>query len=221
MQEQVNEEPAEQAPVEDTPQEATAPEEATTQIVTEATETEEVIAPQLAPTTSSRPRARPEKPQPVATAAAEPEPQAPAETQDTQSDAINDALASAIGEAAEEPVAEAAAAAPSGPPMTAGEKDALRVSVQKCWNVGSLSTEALKVTVTVSVTMQPDGRPDAASIRQLEFEGGSEAAAGQAYEAARRAIIRCGATGFDLPADKYDQWRVIEMVFNPERMRIK
>ncbi|MDZ4134880.1 MAG: energy transducer TonB, partial [Paracoccaceae bacterium] len=43
----------------------------------------------------------------------------------------------------------------------------------------------------------------------------------QAYEAARRAIIRCGATGFKLPAEKYDQWRNIEMVFNPEKMRIK
>jgi hypothetical protein len=55
----------------------------------------------------------------------------------------------------------------------------------------------------------------------LGFEGGSEAGARQAFEAARRAIIRCGATGFPLPPEKYDQWRSIEMVFNPERMRIK
>ena len=43
----------------------------------------------------------------------------------------------------------------------------------------------------------------------------------QAFEAARRAIIRCGAQGFDLPREKYDHWRDIEMVFNPEKMRIK
>ena len=41
------------------------------------------------------------------------------------------------------------------------------------------------------------------------------------YEAARRAIIRCGAKGFQLPPEKYEQWRNIEMEFNPERMRIK
>ena len=40
-------------------------------------------------------------------------------------------------------------------------------------------------------------------------------------EAARRAIIRCGADGYKLPPEKYDQWRDIEMTFNPEKMRIK
>ena len=40
-------------------------------------------------------------------------------------------------------------------------------------------------------------------------------------EAARRAIIRCGARGFELPPEKYEQWRDIEMTFDPERMRIK
>ena len=43
----------------------------------------------------------------------------------------------------------------------------------------------------------------------------------QAFEAARRAIIRCGSSGFDLPAEKYGHWRDIEMTFNPERMRIR
>jgi hypothetical protein len=93
--------------------------------------------------------------------------------------------------------------------------------VQQCWNVGSLSTEALGTTVVVSVRMGEDGRPDNGSIRMDSFSGGGDAAARQAFEAARRAIIRCGANGFNLPADKYDQWRDIEMTFNPESMRIK
>jgi hypothetical protein len=105
--------------------------------------------------------------------------------------------------------------------MTAGEKDALRVSVQQCWNVGSLSSEALRTTVTVAVSVAQTGVPDAGSIRMVSFEGGSEAAARQAFEAARRAIIRCGARGFPLPPEKYETWKNIEMVFNPERMRIK
>ena len=105
--------------------------------------------------------------------------------------------------------------------MTAGEKDGLRVAVQACWNVGSLSSEALLVTVTVSVELGQDGKPDAGSITMTEYEGGSDGAARQAYEAARRAVIRCGANGFKLPPEKYDQWRSLELVFNPERMRIK
>ena len=105
--------------------------------------------------------------------------------------------------------------------MTDGEKDALRVAVQACWNVGSLSSDALLTTVTVAVSVAQDGIPDVTSIRMIGFKGGTEASARQAYEAARRAIIRCGAKGFQLPPEKYEQWRNIEMEFNPERMRIK
>tara|TARA_R110002126_G_scaffold95980_1_gene224972 strand:- start:124 stop:387 length:264 start_codon:yes stop_codon:yes gene_type:complete len=87
--------------------------------------------------------------------------------------------------------------------------------------VGSLSTDALRVTVMVGVTMKQDATPDAGTIRLLEASGGNDAATQQAFEAARRALIRCGADGFALPAEKYAQWRDIEIVFNPEKMRIK
>jgi hypothetical protein len=105
--------------------------------------------------------------------------------------------------------------------MTAGEKDGLRVAVQACWNVGSLSSEALRVTVTVAVDLGQDGKPDVGSLTMTEYEGGSDGAARQAFEAARRAVIRCGANGFKLPPEKYEEWRSLELVFNPERMRIK
>ncbi|MCB1365299.1 MAG: energy transducer TonB, partial [Rhodobacteraceae bacterium] len=180
------------------PSEATAPQEATDRIVTEAE-----AGKALAPGASPRPRARPSRPAPLAVSE-------PAETRA----AVNDALAEALGRS--DPVA-----APSGPPLTAGEKDALRVAVSNCWNVGSLSSEALRTTVVVTVSMAQDGKPEVGTIRMLSSSGGSGDAAKQAFEAARRAIIRCGASGFDLPAEKYDQWRDIEMTFNPERMRIK
>ena len=79
----------------------------------------------------------------------------------------------------------------------------------------------LRVTVTVLVAMNENGTPDSGSIRMTESEGGSGDAVRQAFEAARRAIIRCGARGFPLPAEKYGEWAEIEMVFNPEKMRIK
>jgi len=197
-------------------EEATSPEEATTEIVTEADQ--EAAA---APTRSLRPQTRPDRPEP----ATEPEEttEEPAQTETAQTEdepdtsaAVNDALAEALG------TNEGAAdTAPQGPPLTAGEKDALRVSVQRCWNVGSLSTDALQTTVVVSVNMSEDARPVSSSIRMLSSSGGSNASAEQAFQAARRAILRCGASGFDLPADKYASWREIEMTFNPERMRIK
>jgi hypothetical protein len=103
--------------------------------------------------------------------------------------------------------------------MTSGEMDGLRIAVQKCWNVGALSTDALRVTVNVLVSMNQDGTPGA--IRMGSFTGGTEAAATVAFEAARRAIIRCGASGFPLPAEKYGQWQEIEMTFDPKGMRLR
>ena len=105
--------------------------------------------------------------------------------------------------------------------MTSGERDALRVAVKQCWNVGSLSSEALRTTVTVRVDVGEDGKPDAASIRMTGYEGGSEAAASMMFEVARRAIIRCGKNGYPLPADKYDQWKDLELVFDPNGMRMR
>ena len=93
--------------------------------------------------------------------------------------------------------------------------------MSSCWNVGSLSTEALRTTVVVAVTMAQDGRPDTNSIRMLSSSGGDGASARQAFEAARRAIIRCAGDGYDLPAEKYSHWREIEMTFNPAQMRLR
>jgi hypothetical protein len=118
----------------------------------------------------------------------------------------------AVAQAQETP----SAAAPSGPPLTGSELEGLRVSVGRCWNVGTLSTEATETVVTAFVRMNRDGTPDNGSIRMLSYDGGSEAAAKRVFDTARRAIIRCGARGFPLPVEKYGQWREIEMTFNPE-----
>jgi hypothetical protein len=191
------------------PAEATAPEAAATEIVTEAEQ------PAAAPTQSIRPPSRrPEAPVQTAQPAPAETPAAAAPQENTE-----DAVASALAEALATP--SSAPAVPTGPPLSNGEKEALRVAVSSCWNVGALSTDALNTTVVVAVSMAQDGKPLVSSIRMLSSSGGSDAAARQAYEAARRAIIRCGAKGFDLPQEKYSQWQEIEMSFNPERMRVK
>ena len=106
-------------------------------------------------------------------------------------------------------------------PLTSGEKSDMIFAVAQCWSVGSLSTEALATTVVVGVQMTEEAKPIVSSIRMLSFSGGSDRAAQQAFQAARRAIIRCGASGYGLPKEKYGQWREIELTFNPERMRIR
>jgi hypothetical protein len=221
---QVSPDPGEAPPQE--PQEATAPEQATDRIRPDPVPDPVIAA--LAPPASRRPpSARPDRPQPTAAPAPTPAPQQTPEPtpepQQTQTpaptpepaetrDAVADALAEALGGATQ---------APAGPPLSAGEKEAMRVAVSQCWNVGSLSSAAMATTVVVAVDMGQDGMPDANSIRLLSSSGGDDSSARQAFEAARRAIIRCARGGYALPAEKYAHWREIEMTFNPERMRIR
>ncbi len=187
----------EATPVDETT--ATAPEAATTEIVTEA---EEDGA--SAPAAPVRPRRAPARP------SVKPDP--PSE------DPVAAAVAEAVANAATE---DQTPVRPVGPPLSFGEKEGLRVAVGGCWNVGTLSSRGLNVTVVVGVSMNRDGTPDAGSIRMLSFEGGNKDDADRAFEYARRAILICGRKGYDLPAGKYAHWREIEMTFNPERMRIK
>ncbi len=194
--------------------EATAPEAATTRIVTEATETggaEEIV---LAPTATPRPRTRPDRPEPEPEPVAEvPEEAAPEEEPDVMEAAVASALADAL----------AGGGAPTGdpgPPMTTGERDALRLAVQSCWVV-DVGSEAANVTVVVGMSMSPEGKVVDGSLQMIEASGGSETAIRTAFQSARRAVLRCQRDGYDLPAEKYAQWQEIEMVFNPSDMRIR
>ena len=106
-------------------------------------------------------------------------------------------------------------------PMTAKEMSAVQAAIKFCWNIGTLSAPAMEVTVTVRFDVSQDRKPVSASIRMSGFEGGDEAAANKVFEAARRAIIRCTKDGLPLPADKYESWKDLELVFDPTGMRLR
>ncbi|SEO61652.1 hypothetical protein SAMN04490248_1085 [Salinihabitans flavidus] len=202
------EEPAETQSEE---QEATAPEAAADEIVTEPKREE---AAPVAPSRSLRPKARPSRPTQTAESPETPAaPDSPPEPD--REDAVNDALAEAMNEAGQ----DEAPARPAGPPLSRGERDALRVAVQDCWVV-DVGSRAADVTVTVGLSLDREGRVQG-DIRLISASGGGDDAARTAFQAARRAVLRCQKGGFDLPAEKYEQWRDIEMTFNPENMRRK
>ncbi len=189
----------------------TAPEAATTEIVTEATET-------AAPTKSVRPATRPNRPTPPVVA--EPDtPDAPVAptppanaAANAVANAVNDAVAGGTQDVPDQDI-------PEGPPMSRGEKEGLRLAVKQCWNLGSTSSDALRTTVVVLVDMDRNGKPTNVALQS--WDGPSQGAANTAFQAARRAVLICGRSGYDLPAEKYGQWRQIEMTFNPDKMRIK
>ncbi|WP_299564220.1 energy transducer TonB [uncultured Sulfitobacter sp.] len=189
-------------------QEAAQTPEATDRIITEAAQ-----PPASSPTASMRPPARrPERPAPARTA----ETSTPTPAQEDPSP-VDDAAVQAALEAA---MSSAQADVPTGPPMSSGEKDALRLAVQGCWNVDPGARWA-QTTVTVAMSMTQDGKVVGNSLRMIGSEGGDAATAEAAFGAARRAILLCQKGGYPLPAEKYGQWQEIEMTFNPERMRIR
>ncbi len=192
--------PDETAQQQQDPEEATAPEAATTEIVTEATETATA-----APSRSLRPKSRPSRPDPVTQAEVTPSPSTDPES------GVNAALAAALAETPSQP---------TGPPLSRGEEDALRVSVQACWVV-DVGSQAANVTVTLGMSMDQGGKVVPGSLSLISAKGGDEPASKAAFEAARRAVLRCQKGGYPLPVEKYEHWRNIEMTFNPEKMRIK
>ncbi|TVS03906.1 MAG: hypothetical protein EA407_05715 [Rhodobacteraceae bacterium] len=211
----------------------TAPPEATTEIVTEATETDDSATERaaMAPEISQRPRTRPERPSPPAetelAAAPAPEP-APAPTPEPATAPESPPAPGAAEDAIAQALAEALADSPATSPqpgtsstLSASEADSLRLAIQQCWNVGVLSSDAQQVTVTVGFSMTPSARHEQGSIRIVSASGGSEPAVQQAFDAARRAIIRCEGDGYGLPPEKYEAWRDIEITFNPEGMRLR
>ncbi|MEL7344915.1 MAG: hypothetical protein AAFN59_08640 [Pseudomonadota bacterium] len=196
-------EPDPEPVVEDEP--PAAPEEATTEIVTEAEQSDPTSLRASDVTASVRPKARPRTitaaPEPATTPAVQPAP--------SSTDA-------AVAAAVDTP----RPAVPSGPPLTGGERDALRLAVASCWVV-DVGSQSANVTITVAVSMNRDGTVVGNAVRRVSATGGDDAAQRSAFEKARRAILRCQRGGFPLPVEKYEQWREIEMVFNPEGMRLK
>lgn len=189
-------------------QDATAPEETTTAIVIE----------DLAPSTSVRPVTRPSRPAPQPepeVAAAEPEPD-PAPQDDTT---VDDLLADLVTDTGEtDAVADAPAANP-GPPMTGAERDSFRIAVNRCWNVDPGSVAA-RVTVEVGFSLNRDGTVIGNEVRLISSDG-DQSATNTAFEAARRAILRCQSGGYELPDDKYEQWKDVVITFDPSGMRLR
>jgi hypothetical protein len=178
----------------------------------------------LALMTSGRPAPRPARPTPAPAPTPAPSPQ-PDRQQDIQS-AVAAAAAAAAAAAGATPPTEPTVTQPTppsvtslpvGPPLTGSERDGLRLAVQRCWNVPAGLRNAQELRVVIGAELSADGDIISSSIRLIEPDPAPDARFQQAYEAGRRALIRC-APYTSLPREKFAQWRNIEVVFNPEGM---
>ncbi len=116
-------------------------------------------------------------------------------------------------QAVRDPAVQTPTATP--PRLTTEESEGLRLAIERCWivPVGIQNDSDLKVTLFVELDRDGNVKgeprliePDSLATREIEH----------AFNAARRAVMRCDP--YDLPADKYEHWKNMEVVFNPERM---
>jgi hypothetical protein len=221
----VSEEPSETVVEQETQTEETVAEDTGDVLETEANREQDEAT---GMTTSIRPRTRPEElPEPELAAAAPEEP--PVSEQLTVTpveDAATDEAIAALLEEMAEPVAEDTAAdtggqdLPQGPPLTGGEMGDISSSIARKWNLGAASTDTMSTMIVVRVSFAQDGKPT--NFELLEAEGPTQTGIDKLYESARRAVNRAHADGgLPLPADKYDTWRVLDLVFDANGMRLR
>ena len=106
----------------------------------------------------------------------------------------------------------------SGLPLTIREAEDFRSAISNCWSI-NVGSRAANVSVTVAMELQSDGRVIANSLKMTSFEGGNQSDANVAFQAARRAILRCQKDGYNLPIAKFAQWKNLEVTFDPKSMR--
>ena len=103
--------------------------------------------------------------------------------------------------------------------LSRGEIERLRSLIVQNWNLGAISSEAKRITLTVRIVMDTTGKP--INIELLGQTGSftNGVAVERAFEAARRAITKGLENGHDLPIEKYDLWKEVIYTFNPEDIR--
>ncbi|WP_211095338.1 hypothetical protein [Yoonia maricola] len=92
-------------------------------------------------------------------------------------------------------------------------------AVGRCWNHDP-GSDAADVTVGVAFSLSREGRVQGNEVRLVSSDG-DQTTTNMAFEAARRAILRCQRGGYQLPVDKYDEWKDVLITFDPTNMRLR
>lgn len=99
--------------------------------------------------------------------------------------------------------------------LTMTEQDAFRAQMRKCWTLPAGAANPEELVVTLRVFMNPDGTLARAPelVDKGLFNLNTNAFYRTAAESALRAVQRC--QPFQMPADKYQTWKVMELTFDP------
>lgn len=111
----------------------------------------------------------------------------------------------------------APARVPLGERMTISEQERLKEQLAMCWNVTAGARYAESLVVEVSLFMNPDRTVRDARIKD-QFRYNRDSFFRAAADSALRAVRHPRCTPLLLPPEKYEQWKTINIVFDPREM---
>lgn len=101
--------------------------------------------------------------------------------------------------------------------ITMSEKQALRQQLSQCWNVLAGAKNAGNLVVRLRLHMNPDRTvQNAELLDRKQYDNNPQFRA--AADSALRAVQNPNCSPLKLPPEKYDQWKVITIRFDPEKM---
>ena len=106
---------------------------------------------------------------------------------------------------------------PLGEKLTMSEEDALRVQLQKCWNVPFGAKDAENLVVDIFMVINQDRTlQDARVVDMARYNSDTffRAAADSALRAVRNPLC----SPFEVPPDKYETWKTVTVTFDPKNM---
>ena len=158
-----------------------------------------------APQTSLRPKTRPQREEPARFKEVE-----KAETSTALSDQVNSVVSRALTEVVRSS-------------LTEGQKGEIRSTVQNAirpyWHVLP-GSPASNVVIVVRLEFDRTGTVKEDSIELISSVGENEKAVRTAFRKAKTAIKRASLQrAFKLPVETFDGWKVLDLEFDPEKMR--
>ncbi len=104
--------------------------------------------------------------------------------------------------------------APLGPQLTTSEIDVVKAQIERCWNPPAGAKEAHDLVVDIEAQVAQDGRVVTAQITSTARM--SDPFYRAAAESALRAVLNPQCLPLKLPPEKYEQWKTIDLTFNPK-----
>jgi hypothetical protein len=103
-------------------------------------------------------------------------------------------------------------------PLSLSEKDAIKGQISKCWNVPAGAKDAQDLIIVLRAQYQKDGSLiNVALADKSKSRYASDSFFRAAADSAIRAVRMCTPL-HNLPPDKYETWRDMEMTFDPKEM---